>query len=222
MWLIVLPARDLWLLHLISRPELAGIMTQENIDELFKFQRTLSRERMADSNYIREEISRLPASKREIVQKAYPVYTNMPTASLTNDLIKAVDYLNAQPFVKVEKVASVGFCFGGGMSFNLACHAPLAACVVFYGSNPNPIEQVEAIPCPVLGLYGADDMRINRDLDKLVKAMVDYKKDFEMKIYPGAAHAFFNDTRNEVYRQGPAEEAWERVLRFYQRTLRES
>jgi carboxymethylenebutenolidase len=105
------------------------------------------------------------------------------------------------------------------MSINLACHAPLAACVVFYGENPAPIEQVENISCPVLGNYGAEDARINIRLDELVKAMARYKKDFEMKIYPGAAHAFFNDTRPATYQAAAAHEAWDRVLRFYSRTL---
>ncbi len=61
------------------------------------------------------------------------------------------------------------------------------------GSNPHPIELVEHISCPVLGNYGAEDRRINAHLDELVKAMVAYKKDFEMRIYPHAAHAFFKE-----------------------------
>src|SRR5437867_599868 len=72
---------------------------------------------------------------------------------------------------------------------------------------------------PVLALYGAEDTRINADLDKLVKAMADYKKDFEMRIYPGAPHAFFNDRNPTTYREAAARDAWDRVLRFYRRTL---
>jgi carboxymethylenebutenolidase len=50
--------------------------------------------------------------------------------------------------------------------------------------------------------------------------MVTYKKDFEMRIYPNAAHAFFNDTI-PMYQEAAARDAWERVLRFYKRTLHE-
>ena len=70
-----------------------------------------------------------------------------------------------------------------------------------------------------MGLYGAEDVRINADLDKLVKAMTEYKKDFEMRIYPGAAHDFFNDTNATAYREAAARDAWDRVLRFCRRTL---
>ena len=55
-------------------------------------------------------------------------------------------------------------------------------------------------------------------LFSLVKAMVTYKKDFEMRIYPNAAHAFFNET-TPMYNEAAAREAWERVLRFYKRAL---
>ena len=128
--------------------------------------------------------------------------------------------MQALPFVQAAKIGSVGFCFGGGMSINLACHVPLAACVVFYGENPSPIEQIKNVAGPVLGLYGAEDYRINQHLDQLVKAMVDYQKDFsEMRIYPNAAHAFFNDTSPHTYREPAARSAWQQLLGFYRRTL---
>jgi carboxymethylenebutenolidase len=205
--------------HLFSRPGLAELLTPANIEQAMYFQMGLPRERMADMAFIQEEMAKLPAEKRENLQKVFPVYSNLPREQMTQDLVKAVDFLNEQSFVQAGKIASVGFCFGGGMSINLACHARLAACVVYYGQNPEPIEMVKNISCPVLGCYGADDMRINQNLDKLVKAMVDYRKDFEMKIYTGAAHAFFNNTRKEVYREGPAKDSWERVLRFYKTCL---
>jgi len=55
-------------------------------------------------------------------------------------------------------------------------------------------------------------------MDALVKAMVDYKKDFEMHIYPNAAHAFFNETF-PMYQEAAARDAWERVLALYKITL---
>jgi carboxymethylenebutenolidase len=105
------------------------------------------------------------------------------------------------------------------MSLRLACEADIAASVVFYGENPSPIEKVKDIRGAVLGLYGADDARINAGLGDLVKAMAEHKKDFEMRIYPGAGHAFFNDTNPTTYRKEAAQDAWDRVLRFYRRTL---
>jgi carboxymethylenebutenolidase len=162
--------------HLYSRPDLADLLTLANTEQAM---------------FAPQDLSELPAEKREMVQKARALLFGgeLPRASLTQDLVRATAYLNAQPSV------------------------------VFYGQNPDPIGQVEHIAGPVLGLYGAEDMRINAHLDELVRAMATHKKDFEMRIYPGAAHAFFNETHPVVYREGPAKDAWERVLNFFRRTL---
>ncbi len=209
--------------HLFSRPGLEDF-TPENIREAMTFSFSLQRERMSDPAYLQEAMSTLPAEKRAVVQNiSSQLFSGgMPRDRMVMDLSKAVDFLAGQKDVLPGKIASVGFCFGGGMSISLACQTPLAACVVFYGNNPSPIDLVANIAGPVLGIYGAEDSRINQDLDQLVKAMAVHKKDFEMRIYPGAAHAFFNDTSPTTYREGPAKQAWEQVLRFYQRTLLEA
>ena len=207
--------------NLFSRPGLAEVLTPSNVGAVMQFTSTLGWARMSDPAYVQQAMSQLPQEQRETLQSVLPVlFGGIPRDRLTQDLVKAVDYLNAQGFVQSGKIASVGFCFGGGMSINLACHARLAASVIFYGENPHPIELVENISCPVLGNYGAEDMRINAHLDELVKAMVTYKKDFEMRIYPNAAHAFFNDT-TPMYNESAAKDAWGRVLRFYKRALAE-
>ena len=176
---------------------------------------------MRDMAYVQQELSKQSEERRaKIGRTLQMMFGGMPKEKLTQDLVKAVDYLNSQSFVQNGKIGSVGFCFGGGMSINLACHAKLSACVVFYGENPTPIDLVRNIEGPVLGLYGGEDERIDATLDQLVRAMVQYKKDFEMRIYPGAAHAFFNDTSKVTYNPGAAKDAWDRVLRFYSRTLK--
>jgi carboxymethylenebutenolidase len=200
---------------LFSRPGLAEVLTPSNIWVTMQFVNSIGWARMSDQTYIRQAMSQLSQEQRDTVQRVQPVlFGGIPKESLTQDLVKAVAYLNAQEFVQAGKVVSVGFCFGGGYSINLACHTSLAASVDFYGANPEPIELVENISCPVLGIYGAEDMRINAHLDELVKAMVTYKKDFEMRIYPHAGHAFFNDTL-PMHNEAAAKDAWERVLRFY-------
>ncbi len=206
--------------HLYSRPGLAEVLTPANVEEAMRFGMSLPPDKMTDAAFVREKLAELPPDKREAVQKTRPLlFGGLPRDSFTQDLVRAAGYLSGQSFVTRGKIASLGFCFGGGMSLDFACHATLAASVVFYGPNPDPIAQVENIAGPVLGLYGADDMRINAHLDHLVRAMTTYRKDFEMRIYPGAAHAFFNETRPRVYREAAAKDAWERVLSFFRRTL---
>ena len=204
-----------------SDPELSSLFAPQNLGIAMGFMQTLPPERRADMGYVMGELSKQPQERRELIQKVMRKMFagGMPKEALTNEAVKAVEYLNSQNYVKQGRIGTVGFCFGGGISVNTACHARTAACVIFYGENPSPIELVEKIQCPVLGLYGGEDMRINSELDKLVSAAVRYKKDFAMKIYPGARHAFFNDTNKTTYSEASAKDAWERILRFFEKSL---
>lgn len=203
-----------------SDQELSSLLTPANIGITMEFMQTLPMEKRADMSFVQQELSKQPTDRREVIQKLMGrMFGGMPKEALTIEAVKAVEYLNAQSYVKQGKVGSVGFCFGGGISINLACYTKMASCVVFYGENPSPIELVEKIQCPVLGIYAGEDMRINPTLDKLVSAMVQYKKDLELKIYPNVPHAFFNETNKLTYRKGAANEAWNRTLGFFRRTL---
>lgn len=201
--------------------DLRSTLTPENVEMTTRFMYSLPTDKMRDVSYIQQEIAKQSEEKRTILQKTAALLFGggLPKDKLIQDLVKAIDFLDSKSFVKKGKIASVGFCYGGGMSINLACRADTRACVTFYGQNPSPIELVENIKGSVLGLYGGDDVRINSNLDELVRAMARYKKDFEMRIYPGAPHAFFNDTSKATYRESSAKDAWDRVLRFFDRTL---
>jgi carboxymethylenebutenolidase len=136
------------------------------------------------------------------------------------DMLAAVDFLSRQPFVRPGRIGSVGFCMGGALSARLAAAgATLAACVIFYGVAP-PFDRLPNIRCPVLGLYGGEDRGITDGVPSFAEAMQKSGKSFEYHTYPGAGHAFFNDTRSDVYRREAVEDAWRRVLAFFDSTLR--
>jgi carboxymethylenebutenolidase len=203
--------------NLFGSPELASILTPTNVQKAMALMFRLPRR---DPVLAQQELAKLPPDERAVIAPTVErLLGGLPKDRLTRDLVAAVGHLKTLAFVKADRIGSVGFCFGGGLSANLACDVGIEACVIFYGENPSPIERVRNIAGSVLGLYGGDDTRINADLDKLVKAMAEYKKDFEMRIYPGAPHAFFNDRNPTTYREAAAREAWDRVLRFYRRTL---
>jgi carboxymethylenebutenolidase len=132
------------------------------------------------------------------------------------DLQAARHWLASRTFTRADRIASLGFCMGGSLSARLAARgAPLAACVIFYGENP-PSEQIQNIRCPVLGLYGGDDHRLTDHVPAFATAMQRAGRSFEYHVYPGAPHAFFNDTR-ATYRAEAAADAWTRVLAFLHR-----
>jgi len=140
---------------------------------------------------------------------------------ILGDLEGAFNYLKTLDYVNPRRIGSMGFCMGGGLSLLLACHnRELAAAVVFYGRNPSPIDLVKNIQCPILGNYAGADRGISEsDINLLKQTLTKYGKVFDVKVYPEAPHAFFNDTR-ESYRPEAAKDAWERTLQFFRKILK--
>ena len=90
--------------------------------------------------------------------------------------------------------------------------------IPFYGSPLSP-EQAAQVTTPILGLYGADDGGISPDAVKAMQdALTAAGVDNSFTIYPGAPHAFFNDTR-ESYRPEAAADAWQQALAWLQKYL---
>ncbi len=140
--------------------------------------------------------------------------------TITNDLTAAANYLKRQNFVRADKIGVIGFCWGGGKALAFTTRDPdLAAAVIYYGENPKNLDDVKNITAPVLGQYGGADQRITSGVPKLDEAMKKYDKSFEYKIYPGAPHAFNNDTSPRSYRPAAAKEAWGRTLDFLKEHL---
>jgi carboxymethylenebutenolidase len=139
---------------------------------------------------------------------------------MLRDLDAGFQYLKSLQNVKPNKISSIGYCIGGGLSLRLACiNSELAAAVVFYGRNPSPIDVVSGINCPILGNYAGEDRCITEaDVNLLKDTLNKHGKIYDIKIYPGAPHGFFNDTR-ESYRSQAAHDAWNRVLNFYDKYL---
>jgi len=104
-------------------------------------------------------------------------------------------FLSQRSDVDPSHIASVGFCWGGARSFTFATRNPdLWAAVVFYGSTP-PLDDLDAIQAPVLGLYGGLDngspTSITGRSAETAREMRARGKDFEWEVYNQAPHGFF-------------------------------
>lgn len=133
---------------------------------------------------------------------------------LAGHYVAGIQYLQGLAFVQKERLGMTGFCFGGGMTWLTATKSPeLKAAVPFYGPNP-PLEAVPNIKAAVLAIYGETDARINAGIPAIEEAMKKGNKTFEKLIYPGAGHAFHNDTGRN-YKPDAAEDAWKRTLEWF-------
>jgi carboxymethylenebutenolidase len=138
---------------------------------------------------------------------------------LVSMLLDARRRLQEVPGVRRDRIGATGWCFGGGMTWRfLTQDQELRAGVPFYGSNP-PIADVARIRAAVLALYGALDERINAGIPAVREAMQRANVVHEIHVYPGANHAFFNDT-SDRYHKVSAEDAWRRMLAWFDRYLK--
>jgi carboxymethylenebutenolidase len=129
------------------------------------------------------------------------------------------DYAIALPSA-TDKTATIGFCWGGGVSFAYATRQPkLDAAVVFYGTPPKK-DALANIPCPILGCYGGDDARVTSTVDDTVKLMADLKKQYDPHIFDGAGHGFL---RQQQGRNGAnlkaSQQAWAQTVEFLKKNL---
>jgi carboxymethylenebutenolidase len=130
----------------------------------------------------------------------------------------AVSFLAAHP-ESSGKVGAVGFCWGGAMANRLAAAGtPLAASVAYYGM-PLPAEDVPKITAPLLLHYAGLDERINAGVPAYEEALKKSGKAYEVHMYPGANHAFNNDTNAARYNKEAADLAWGRTIAFLKKHL---
>jgi carboxymethylenebutenolidase len=153
--------------------------------------------------------------------EAQKMMMSLNMGQAVKELVKATDYLASRPEVAGRGIGAIGFCMGGGLALNLACENPkIRAAAPFYGINPSPIEKVRNLQGPIVAAYGENDTfaseSVRRELEGALKAN---NIPHEMVVYPSADHAFFNDTRPEVYDREAAADAWQRALSLFRENL---
>ncbi|MDX6694163.1 MAG: carboxymethylenebutenolidase [Blastocatellia bacterium] len=145
--------------------------------------------------------------------------SSIPNEVAIKDMQAALDYLKTVKNVR-HSFASIGFCMGGGYSYQIATHTKdLAGAVIFYGRTP--LELVPQVSCPLLGNFGGLDAGIPPETIKAFEeALTKAGKTADIKVYPEAKHGFFNDTRPTAYNPEAAADAWQRTLTFFRDRLK--
>jgi carboxymethylenebutenolidase len=132
--------------------------------------------------------------------------------------VAAVGYAKSHP-ASTGKVATCGFCWGGGLSNQAAVHAPeLNAAVVYYGQQPSDADAAK-IKAKLLIHYAGLDTRIGAGADAYEKALTAAGVAHTTYVYDGANHAFNDDTAGARYNAEAAKLAWGRTINFLKSAL---
>ncbi len=119
-----------------------------------------------------------------------------------------------------QQYAVVGYCWGGGVSFQYAAEQPaLSAAVVYYGTSPTAAA-LARVRAPVLGLYGGDDARVNATVGPAQEEMRKLGRRYEVETYEKAGHAFLRqlDGRDGANLRA-AQKAWPRMVEFLRKAM---
>jgi carboxymethylenebutenolidase len=154
----------------------------------------------------------------EDVNEARTLMRQLDRQSTLKNYLAAVKYLKTHP-QSTGKVGCTGFCWGGGVTNQVAVNSPdLKAAVPFYGRQPAS-EDVPKIKASLLLHYAGLDERINKGIPEFEAALKEASVDYKIFLYEGAGHAFFNDTSSR-YHQEAAKLAWERTIAFFKQKLK--
>jgi carboxymethylenebutenolidase len=149
-------------------------------------------------------------------------------AELRADIEAAVRWLGQQPYVRRDRIATWGFCFGGTAAFLSATVPGVHAAVSFYGAQiakpmrsgePGALAEVEQVQAPLFLAFGAEDASIpSEDVRRIEAELRRAGKDAEVRIYPGVGHGFFRESSAALDSPAVAD-AWRRVQEFLARHL---
>lgn len=196
------------------------ILKENRIEEVKTFLDTLPSSSWHDSEKRELALKQLSLSKQEEIEATFQeLFGRLKRLPESLEVLEATfRFLQNSELSHGRKVASIGYCMGGALSAMLACAEPcLSGAVVYYGNLPNE-EQLQGIQCPVMGFFGRLDDRITNQVSGFAEGMQKAGKSFTYKIYEGALHAFFNDTR-AAYHTDASRDSWSTILGFFNEIL---
>lgn len=137
------------------------------------------------------------------------------------EIAGAADYVLGRPECSSSKFGVVGFCMGGALAqFEATRNPKVGAAVSFYGGFKKVPLEWENLNAPLLLIFGGNDKGVpasqGLELQKQLRAM---GKTVDAAVYESADHAFFNDTRPEVYNAEAAADAWRRTIELFRQNL---
>ena len=136
------------------------------------------------------------------------------------DLQAGLDFLKEQSFVRADSLGVTGFCYGGGFTFDLTAASPdIKAAAAYYGTAARALTRgLDQTDAAVLVIYGGNDARITGEREQVEAALTTAGTTYQINVYEGAGHAFFNNTGGN-YNEAAATEAWNATIDWFREHL---
>lgn len=137
------------------------------------------------------------------------------------DIASAGEFLLKRPECTSKTYGLIGFCMGGGLAqYTGARESKVAATVSFYGGFKKAPIDWNHLSGPILLIYGEDDQGVPPEQGRVIEQKLkQLGKQVELKIYPGAGHAFLNETSRN-YKKDAAEDGWRRSVELFRRYVK--
>ena len=154
-------------------------------------------------------------------KEAAQLSSTLPKERAITDLKSAFRYLDKMKSVDNKRIGSIGWCFGGGYSFQTALNIPqLRACVVCYGSLDYTGHSLKEIHCPILCVFGDSDKVFPPNVvENFAKAAKKNLIKAKVIFYPEGKHAFMNSYNKNSYNEKDAKKAWSDIYSFLKKKL---
>lgn len=174
---------------------------------------------LAPELYWRFDRQVVDESAPDAVDQAMSLAGQLDWSSAVADAVAALGHLRAMDEVR-ETPAVLGFCFGGGLAFNVAAETEPSALVSYYGSSlPQLLDLVPKVTCPSLHHFGtADDYLDAGTVQTISQALTADGRPTRVEMYEGANHAFDNDDFH-LHHPEASRRAWGTTLGFLQQHL---
>lgn len=148
---------------------------------------------------------------REVRENSEPAFANLKAA---------LDFLRNKAYVENDRLAAIGWCFGGGWAYRIALNnLGVRASVIYYGPF-NPEDDLSRMRTTILGHFGEKDTVIKIDDVKAFSVKLSHQnRDHDIFIYPNSTHGFARQGEHSARNDKDAKKAWKRTLRFLKKNL---
>ncbi|WP_428323967.1 virginiamycin B lyase family protein [Nitrosopumilus sp.] len=175
-------------------------------------------DKLASHGYVVFAVDLYDGKVGKTADEARQLRSSFEQSQWTDNMSTAVTYLeeNYSP----SSMGSIGWCFGGGQSLNLALDNPeMDATVIYYGQLVTNSEDLSKIDWPILGIFAELDNGIPPETVKEFESSLnDIGVENDITIYPDVNHAFANPS-GDRYAPDEAMDAWNKTLKFFEQNL---